>query len=96
MNAPRDLQTPLLKDGKLFHQQCYIDGQWSDADNRQTIPVTNPATGAPIGSVPKMGAAETRRAIEAADRALPAWRGKLAKNAQRSCASGSNDARQSG
>jgi len=79
MNAPRDPQTPLLKDGKLFHQQCYIDGQWSDADNRQTIPVTNPATGAPIGSVPKMGAAETRRAIEAADRALPAWRGKLAK-----------------
>ena len=79
MNAPRDPQTPLLKDGKLFHQQCYIDGQWSDADNRQTIPVTNPANGAPIGSVPKMGAAETRRAIEAADRALPAWRGKLAK-----------------
>jgi succinate-semialdehyde dehydrogenase/glutarate-semialdehyde dehydrogenase len=79
MNAPRDPQTPLLKDGKLFHQQCYIDGQWSDADNRQTIPVTNPATGAPIGSVPKMGAAETRRAIEAGDRALPAWRGKLAK-----------------
>ena len=79
MNAPRDPQTPLLKDGKLFHQQCYIDGQWSDADNRQTIPVTNPATGAPIGSVPKMGATETRRAIEAADKALPVWRGKLAK-----------------
>jgi succinate-semialdehyde dehydrogenase/glutarate-semialdehyde dehydrogenase len=79
MNAPRDAQTPLLKDGKLFHQQCYIDGQWTDADGRQTIPVTNPATGTPIGSVPRMGAAETRRAIEAADKALPAWRGKLAK-----------------
>jgi succinate-semialdehyde dehydrogenase/glutarate-semialdehyde dehydrogenase len=79
MNAPRDPQTPLLKDGKLFHQQCYIDGQWIDADNRQTIPVTNPATGAPIGGVPKMGATETRRAIEAAAKALPAWRGKLAK-----------------
>jgi len=81
MNAPRDAQavTPQLKDAKLFHQQCYIDGQWTDADSKQTIPVTNPATGAAIGSVPRMGAAETRRAIEAADKALPAWRGKLAK-----------------
>jgi succinate-semialdehyde dehydrogenase/glutarate-semialdehyde dehydrogenase len=79
MNAPRDAQAPLLKDGKLFRQQCHIDGQWVDADNRQTILVTNPATGAPIGSVPKMGATETSRAIDAADKALPAWCGKLAK-----------------
>jgi succinate-semialdehyde dehydrogenase/glutarate-semialdehyde dehydrogenase len=79
MNAPRDSQAPLLKDGKLFHQQSYIDGQWVDADSRQSIPVVNPATGAPIGSVPKMGATETRRAIEAAAKALPAWRAKLAK-----------------
>jgi succinate-semialdehyde dehydrogenase / glutarate-semialdehyde dehydrogenase len=79
MNTPRDPQTPLLKDGKLFHQQCYIDGRWVDADGRQTIAVTNPATGAPIGAVPRMGATETRRAIEAADKALPGWRGKLAK-----------------
>jgi succinate-semialdehyde dehydrogenase / glutarate-semialdehyde dehydrogenase len=81
MNAPRDAQsvTPQLKDPKLFHQQCYIDGEWSDADSRQTLPVTNPATGAAIGSVPRMGVVETRRAIEAADKALPAWRGKLAK-----------------
>ena len=79
MNAPRDAQMPLLKDGKLFHQQCYIDGQWVDADGRQTIPVTNPATGAPIGSIPKMGASETKRAIEAANKALPGWRAKLAK-----------------
>jgi len=81
MNAPREVQpvVPQLKDAKLFHQQCYVDGQWSDADGKQTIPVTNPATGAAIGNVPRMGAAETRRAIEAADKALPAWRGKLAK-----------------
>jgi len=81
MNAPRDAQplAPQLKDPKLFHQQCYIDASWSDADSKQTIPVINPATGAAIGSVPRMGAAETRRAIEAADAALPAWRGKLAK-----------------
>ena len=81
MNTPRDAQpiAPHLKDAKLFHQQCYIDGQWTDADSKQTIPVTNPATGAAIGSVPRMGADETRRAIQAADKALPAWRGKLAK-----------------
>src|SRR5205085_6553496 len=50
-----------------------------DAIGRQTIPVKNPATGETLGTVPKMGAEETRRAIEAADRALPAWRAKTAK-----------------
>jgi succinate-semialdehyde dehydrogenase/glutarate-semialdehyde dehydrogenase len=68
-----------LKDGKLFRQQCYIDGEWVGAGNNQTIPVTNPATGEVLGTVPKMGAEETRRAIEAADRALPAWRARTAK-----------------
>ena len=81
MNAPRDPQQLALqlKDTKLLRQQCYIDGQWTDADAKQTIPVTNPANGGVIASIPKMGAAETRRAIEAADKALPAWRSKLAK-----------------
>ncbi|OHS01905.1 NAD-dependent succinate-semialdehyde dehydrogenase, partial [Pseudomonas sp. HMSC75E02] len=60
-------------------QQAYIDGAWVDADNGQTLKVNNPATNEIIGSVPKMGAAETRRAIEAADRALPAWRALTAK-----------------
>src|SRR6202140_3703385 len=68
-----------LQDEKLFRQHCYIDGQWVDAIGRETIPVKNPATGETLGSVPKMGAEETRRAIEAADRALPAWRAKTAK-----------------
>jgi succinate-semialdehyde dehydrogenase/glutarate-semialdehyde dehydrogenase len=68
-----------LKDATLFRQQAYIDGTWLDADSGQTIKVNNPATGEIIGSVPKMGAAETRRAIEAADRALPAWRALTAK-----------------
>ena len=63
-----------LKDSSLFRQQCYIDGAWTDADSGETIPVTNPANGETIGSVPKMGTAETRRAIEAANRAYPAWR----------------------
>src|SRR5262252_8628823 len=68
-----------LKDSKLFRQQCYVNGEWIDALNRGTIPVTNPATGETLGTVPRMGAEETRQAIEAADRALPGWRGKTAK-----------------
>src|SRR5499425_201012 len=68
-----------LKDGKLFRQQCYVNGEWVDALNRGTIPVTNPATGDTLGTVPRMGAEETRQAIEAADKALPGWRGKTAK-----------------
>jgi succinate-semialdehyde dehydrogenase/glutarate-semialdehyde dehydrogenase len=68
-----------LKDQKLFRQQCYINGEWVGADSGKTIPVTNPASGETLGSVPRMGADETRRAIEAADRALPAWRAKTAK-----------------
>jgi succinate-semialdehyde dehydrogenase/glutarate-semialdehyde dehydrogenase len=81
MNAPADPKQfrMQLKDASLFREQAFIDGEWVDADNRGTIPVTNPATGGVIGTVPKMGMAETRRAIEAADRALPAWRAKTGK-----------------
>ena len=68
-----------LSDSALFRQQAYIDGTWVDADSGATVDVTNPATGAVIGSVPKMGAEETRRAVAAADRALPAWRALTAK-----------------
>jgi succinate-semialdehyde dehydrogenase/glutarate-semialdehyde dehydrogenase len=68
-----------LQDEKLFRQQCYIDGEWVDAYDRATIPVKDPASSETLGTVPKMGAEETRRAIEAADKALPAWRGKTAK-----------------
>jgi len=80
MNAPRDANFSLqLKDTKLFRQQGYINGEWRDADSRAPINVTNPADGSVIGTIPKMGAAETRRGIEAAHAALPAWRAKLAK-----------------
>jgi len=68
-----------LKDPKLFREQCYIDGAWQDADGRKTIAVTNPANGAGLGSVPRMGAGEAKRAVEAAERAWPAWRAKTAK-----------------
>ncbi|MGY2284947.1 NADP-dependent succinate-semialdehyde dehydrogenase [Pseudomonas gingeri] len=69
-----------FRDSSLFRQQAYIAGVWSDADNGQQIKVNNPATGEILGSVPKMGAAETRRAIEAAEKALPAWRARTAKD----------------
>jgi succinate-semialdehyde dehydrogenase/glutarate-semialdehyde dehydrogenase len=68
-----------LKDPSLLRQQCFIAGQWCDADGSATISVTNPATGEMLGSVPKMGAAETRRAIDAANAAWPEWRKKPAK-----------------
>ena len=68
-----------LKDSALFRQQCYIDGRWIDADGKAVIDVDNPATGGQLGTAPKMGAGETRRAIEAANKAWPAWRAKTAK-----------------
>ena len=68
-----------LNDMTLFRQQALIDGQWRDAPNGDVIAVTNPANGEQLGSVPKMGADETRQAIEAANRALPAWRALTAK-----------------
>jgi len=68
-----------LTDEKLFRQACYIDGAWVNARSNTTINVDNPATGEIVGTVPKLGAVETREAIEAAGRALPAWRKKTAK-----------------
>ena len=69
-----------LKNPKLFRQQAYIDGVWSDAFDGTTLTVTNPANGSTIGTVPKMGAAETRRAVDAAQAAFPAWRERSAKD----------------
>ena len=68
-----------LKDPQLLRQQCFIDGAWSNADSGATLPVTNPATGEKIGTVPNMGAAETKRAIEAAQRAFAPWAARTAK-----------------
>jgi succinate-semialdehyde dehydrogenase/glutarate-semialdehyde dehydrogenase len=68
-----------LKDPTLFRQANCIDGKWIEADSGKTIAVRNPATGEIVGEVPALGAAETRRAIEAANRALPGWSGMLAK-----------------
>ena len=62
----------------FLKQQCYIDGKWCDADSGATLDVTDPGTGKTLGTVPKMGADETLRAIDAAEAALPAWRAKTA------------------
>jgi succinate-semialdehyde dehydrogenase/glutarate-semialdehyde dehydrogenase len=70
---------PALKDPSLFRDRAYVDGRWVEADNGARVDVDNPADGSVIASVPKMGAAEAKRAIEAAEAALPAWRGLAAK-----------------
>ena len=80
MNAPKDAGFRVqLKNQSLFRQQCYVDGAWCDADDKATVNVVNPADGGVIGTIPKMGQAETSRAIDAAQAALAAWRAKLPK-----------------
>ena len=74
-----ELSPIALKDPSLLRQQCYVDGKWIDADDGGSMPVVDPATGMPVGTAPVMHAAETRRAIDAANRALPAWRSKTAR-----------------
>jgi len=68
-----------LNDSTLLKTQAFIDGQWVNADNSETFPVTNPATGEHLADVVSVGAAETRRAIEAADRAMVGWKALPAK-----------------
>ncbi len=68
-----------ISDRALLRTQAYIEGQWIDADSGETLPVINPATGETITEIASCGTAETRRAIEAADRALSGWRKKSAK-----------------
>ncbi len=68
-----------LDNPALLRKQLYIDGRWVDADSGKTFGVRNPATGQVIVEVADGGADETRRAIEAAERALPEWRNKTAK-----------------
>ena len=67
----------------LLRRQAYVDGAWVDADSGETFPVVNPATGETLAEVPRMGAAETRRALAAAERALPEWKARTAKDRAR-------------
>ena len=73
---PRPIE---LREPALLRRQGYVDGAWVGADSGETFPVVDPATGETLADVPRMGTTETRRAIEAAHRALPGWRGKTAK-----------------
>ena len=81
MNAiAKDRATlPTLKDPALFRDRAYVDGAWVEAESRKRFDVDNPADGSVLGSVPDMGASETKRAIDAANAALPAWRALPAK-----------------
>lgn len=72
-------ETLALKDPALLRERTFVAGEWQAADGGATLDVRNPATGALIGTVPAMGAAETRRAIDAANAAWPAWRKKTVK-----------------
>jgi len=67
----------------LLRRSAYVDGRWVEADSGETFAVTNPATGEVLAEVPRMGAAETRRALTAAERALPEWKSKTAKERAR-------------
>ena len=68
-----------LSDSTLFRTECYINGQWCSAESRARLAIKNPATGDVIAEVAKVGAEETRRAIEAAETAMTAWRAVPAK-----------------
>jgi succinate-semialdehyde dehydrogenase/glutarate-semialdehyde dehydrogenase len=69
-----------LKDPSLLRQQAFIDGAWCAADDGATVDIRNPATGSVVGAVPVMRAGETRRAIDAASRAMPEWAKRTAKD----------------
>lgn len=69
----------MLERPELLKQQAYINGRWVDADSGETIDVVNPSSGERIGTIPKMGAAETARAIAAASDAFSSWRAMPAK-----------------
>ena len=72
----------LIDDPGLLRDRGYIDGAWAAADSGATFPVHDPASGELLAEVPRMGAAETRRAIEAAAAALPAWRARARARAR--------------
>ncbi|OAJ62302.1 succinate-semialdehyde dehydrogenase (NADP(+)) [Paraburkholderia ginsengiterrae] len=73
------MTTLTLKDPTLLKTHAYIAGEWQGADDGATFEVRNPATGDTIATVPRMGTAETRRAIDTANAAWPAWRATTAK-----------------
>ncbi|MGA9917159.1 NADP-dependent succinate-semialdehyde dehydrogenase [Paraburkholderia sp.] len=74
------MPTLVLNDPTLLKTKAYIAGEWQPADDGATFDVKNPATGETIATVPRMGTTETRRAIDTANAAWPAWRATTAKH----------------
>ena len=70
---------PSLKDPSLLRELCYVDGAWVDGAGAAPIEVRNPASGERLARVPDFNAADTERAVAAAQAAWPAWRACLAK-----------------
>ena len=68
-----------FQDFKLYRNKNYIDGEWVDSDSGDTISVNNPANLKEIGTVPKCGTSETKKAIESANNAWPEWKAKSAR-----------------
>ena len=68
-----------IQNFKLFRDKCYINGEWIEANSKDTISVNNPATLKEIGTVPKCGKEETKKAIDAANAAWPKWKSTSAK-----------------
>ncbi len=78
MTAISNPEPPALADSDLLRDRAWVDGRWIVADSGDTFAVSNPADGAEIARVPELGTAETRRAVAAAEAALPAWRATTA------------------
>src|SRR5215218_7097496 len=74
---------PALRDVDLLRDRGLVDGAWIEADDGRRFDVRDPATGDLVGTAPRMGVAETRRAIAAAERAQPAWRATSARDRAR-------------
>jgi succinate-semialdehyde dehydrogenase/glutarate-semialdehyde dehydrogenase len=68
-----------LEDPALLREQCFVNGDWVDADGGATLPVHNPATGEELGTVPALDGAATEKAVAAAHAAFPPWAAKTAK-----------------
>ena len=68
-----------LQKFKLYRDKCFIDGEWLEADSKDTISVNNPASLEEVGTVPKCGREETKRAIKSANAAWPQWKSTSAR-----------------
>lgn len=83
-----DVITSRIQDRTLLRTDAFVDGGWVGSDSGARFPVLDPGTGELLAEVPRLGRAETARAIEAARLALPGWRARTAVDRSGSCAAG--------